>query len=119
MCLTAGSVVKLTLLYANCDAKKLNKIKNLEVVVAPVKSKYWGHDITVSGLITTDDLIRTVKDIDTDVVVISSVMLKPYTEMFLDGKSLSYVKEKTKKEFLVIKNIYSTSEIVDYIWDYA
>ncbi len=100
-------------------AKKLNKIKNLEVVVAPVKSEYWGRDITVSGLITTDDLIRTVKDIDTDVVVISSVMLKPYTELFLDGKSLSYVKEQTKKEFLVIKNIYSTSEIVDYIWDYA
>nr|DAJ21737.1 MAG TPA: hypothetical protein [Myoviridae sp. ctLGX4] len=28
MCLTACSVVKLTLLYANCDAKKLNKISN-------------------------------------------------------------------------------------------
>lgn len=100
-------------------AKKLNKIKNLEVVVAPVKSEYWGRDITVSGLITTDDLIRTVKDIDTDIVVISSVMLKPYTELFLDGKSLTYVKEQTKKDFLVIKNIYSTSEIVDYIWDFA
>ena len=97
-------------------AKKLNKIKNLKVTVNPVKSEYWGQDITVSGLITTDDLIRTVKNLDTDLVVISSVMLKPYSEMFLDGKTLSYVKEQTGKDFFVIKNIYSTEEIVDYIW---
>lgn len=98
-------------------AKKLNKIKNLKVTLNPVKSDYWGQDITVSGLITTDDLIRTVKDLDTDVVVISSVMLKPYSEMFLDGKTLSYVKEQTGKEFFVIKDIYSTKEIVDYVWN--
>ena len=98
-------------------AKKLNKIKNLKVTLNPVKSDYWGQDITVSGLITTDDLIRTVKDLDTDVVVISSVMLKPYSEMFLDGKTLSYVKERTGKEFFVIKDIYSTKEIVEYVWN--
>lgn len=98
-------------------AKKLNKIKNLKVTLNPVKSDYWGQDITVSGLITTDDLIRTVKDLDTDVVVISSVMLKPYSEMFLDGKTLSYVKEQTGKEFFVIKDIYSTKEIVEYVWN--
>lgn len=100
-------------------AKKLNRIKNLKAVVNPVKSKYWGQDITVSGLITTDDLIRTVKNLDTDLVVIPSVMLKPYSEMFLDGKTLTYVKEQTKKEFLVIKEIYSTKELVDYLWTFA
>lgn len=96
-------------------AKKLNKIKNLTVTVNPVKSLYWGQDITVAGLITTDDLIRTVKDLDTDVVVIPSVMLRPYSEDFLDGKTLSYVKEQTGKEFLVVKDIYSMKEIADYL----
>lgn len=100
-------------------AKKLNRIKNLKAVVNPVKSEYWGQDITVSGLITTDDLIKTVKNLDTDLVVIPSVMLKPYSEMFLDGKTLTYVKEQTKKEFLVIKEIYSTKELVDYLWKFA
>lgn len=100
-------------------AKKLNRIKNLKAVVNPVKSEYWGQDITVSGLITTDDLIRTVENLDTDLVVIPSVMLKPYSEMFLDGKTLTYVKEQTKKEFLVIKEIYSTKELVDYLWTFA
>lgn len=100
-------------------AKKLNRIKKLKAVVNPVKSEYWGQDITVSGLITTDDLIRTVKNLDTDLVVIPSVMLKPYSEMFLDGKTLTYVKEQTKKEFLVIKEIYSTKELVDCLWTFA
>lgn len=100
-------------------AKKLNRIKNLKAIVSPVKSEYWGQDITVSGLITTDDLIRTVKNLDTDLVVIPSVILKPYSEMFLDGKTLTYVKEQTKKEFLVIKEIYSTKELVDYLWTFA
>lgn len=97
-------------------AKKLNKIKNLRVSVNPVKSNYWGKDITVSGLITTDDLIRTVKDIDVDLVIIPSVMLKPYSETFLDGKTLSYVKEQTGKKFFVIKEVYSTKELTDYLW---
>lgn len=97
-------------------SKKLNKIKNLTVTVNPVKSEYWGQDITVAGLITTDDLIRTVKDIDTDLVIIPTVMLKPYSEDFLDGKTLTYVKEQTGKEFFVVKDIYSMGEIVDYLW---
>ena len=98
-------------------ANKLNKIKNLKVTVNPVQSKYWGENITVAGLITTEDLIRTVKDIDCDIVVIPSVMLKPFSETFLDGKTLSYVKKKSKKEFFVIQNVYSTGELVELIND--
>ena len=93
----------------------MNKIKNLQVTVNPVKSKYWGQDITVAGLITTDDLIRTVKDLDTDLVIIPSVMLRPYSEDFLDGKTLDYVKKSTNKEFFIVKDIYSMGEIVEHL----
>ena len=96
-------------------AKKLSKIKNLTVEACPVKSNYWGEDITVAGLITTDDLIATVKDIDCDTVIIPTVMLRPYSEDFLDGKNLDYVRKKTGKNFFVQKNIYSLREIVEFI----
>ena len=96
-------------------SKKMNKIKGLTVSVNPVESKYWGEKITVAGLITSGDLIRTVKNLDSDIVVVPSVMLKPYTEYFLDGKTLSYVKQKTGKIFLVVKDVYSMKEVVDYI----
>ena len=96
-------------------AKKLNKIKNLSVTVNPVKSDYWGDDITVAGLITTDDLIKTVKNLDVDLVIIPSVMLRQYSQDFLDGKNLEYVKKQTNKNFFIVKNIYSMKELVDYL----
>ena len=96
-------------------AEKLNKIENLTVEIRPVQSRYWGENITVAGLITTDDLIRTVNETDGDIVVIPSIMLRPYTEDFLDGKSLSYVKEQTGKAFFVQQNIYSLEEVVEFI----
>lgn len=96
-------------------AKKLSKIKNLTVEACPVKSNYWGEDITVAGLITTDDLIAAVKDIDCDAVIIPTVMLRPYSEDFLDGKNLDYVRKKSGKNFFVQKNIYSLKEVVEFI----
>lgn len=96
---------------------KLAKITNLTPEVCAVKSNYWGQDITVAGLITTDDLIDAIKEKECDFVVIPSVMLRPYSEDFLDGKTLSYVKEKTGKEFFVIQNIYSMRELTDYLFE--
>ena len=95
--------------------EELNKIENLSALSKPVKSEYWGQDITVAGLITTEDLIRAVKDIETDLIIIPSVMLKPYSQDFLDGRNLDYVKEQTGKEFFIVKNYYSMQEVVDLL----
>ena len=98
---------------------KLNKITNLDTTVNPVKSTYWGKNITVAGLITSEDLINSVKDIDADYVVVPSIMLKPFTNLFLDGNSLDYVIEKTGKNFFVTYNNYSLCEVVDLIFKFV
>lgn len=100
-------------------ANKLNKIKNLECSFYPVKSTYWGNKITVAGLITSEDLINTVKDIDADVIFVPSIMLKPFSNLFLDGNSLDYVIDKTSKNFCIIEDNYSLAEVIDYINDYV
>ena len=100
-------------------AKKLNRIKNLKVEVSAVKSNYWGQDITVAGLITTDDLISTLKNKTCDFVIIPSVMLKPYSEDFLDGKTLSDVKKQTGKDFFIINDIYSMRELTQYLNEFS
>lgn len=94
---------------------KLNKIKNLTCKVKPVKSYYWGEEITVAGLITSDDLVKTVKDEECDYVSIPGVMLKPYSEMFLDGNDLDYVRRESGKEFIVTWEQYSLKELVDFL----
>lgn len=100
-------------------AKNLNKIKNLHADVVAVKSDYWGESISVAGLITSDDLVNTISPFTIHnsqfTIIIPSVMLRPFTRDFLDGKTLDYVKKKTKAEFVVIENFYSTKEIVDFI----
>lgn len=96
-------------------SKELNKIKNLRTKVLSVKSDYWGDGISVAGLITSDDLIKTIKDTNADTVIIPSVMLRQFTQDFLDGENLDYVKKKTKLNFLVIEDFYSTQEIIDFV----
>ena len=96
-------------------AKGLNKIENLTVKVQPVKSTYWGKNITVAGLITSDDLINAIKDVEANYVIVPSIMLKPYTNLFLDGNSLDYVKEKTGKNIVVFEDNYSVAEVLDLL----
>ena len=42
----------------------LNQIENLTCIVNPVKSTYWGKNITVAGLITSEDLMRYMLNIE-------------------------------------------------------
>ena len=100
-------------------SNKLNNIENLECSFYPVKSTYWGNKITVAGLITSEDLINTVKDIDADVIFVPSIMLKPFSNLFLDGNSLDYVIDETSKNFYIIEDNYSLAEVIDYINDYV
>lgn len=93
----------------------LNKIDNLSVKVQPVQSTYWGKNITVAGLITSQDLINAIKDVEADYVIVPSIMLKPYTNLFLDGQSLDYVNENTQKNICVFEDNYSVAEIIDLL----
>lgn len=98
---------------------ELNKIKNLKAQAVAIKSDYWGDGISVAGLITSEDLIKAIHPFTHSPVhpkvIIPSVMLRLFTQDFLDGKTLDYVKEKTCLDFLVIKDCYSTKEIVDFL----
>ncbi len=116
VCIATSYAAKDALEYVS---RELNKIGNLDCTACPVKSKYWGQDITVAGLITSGDLIETIKDVDADIVVLPSVMLRQYSEDFLDGKTLTDVKAATNKEFFVVQNHYSMCEVVEYLTNFA
>lgn len=99
--------------------EKLQNIEGLTVQIQPVKSTYWGKNITVAGLITSEDLINSVKNIKADYIFVPSIMLKPYTDLFLDGCSMTEVKEKTQQNFYITEDNYSVCEIIDIIWEYS
>ncbi len=73
---------------------RLNQIEALTVRLRVVPSLFWGGIITVTGLVTGEDLLRELRDEDLgDAVIVSRVMLKDGTDLTLDGKRISELAE--------------------------
>ncbi len=97
-------------------ADELNKIVNLQIEIIPVKSNYWGSDINVAGLICATDIIEQLKGREIKNLVISSVMLKAYSNEFLDGKTTDDIEKNLNCRIHIIYDFYSTKEIFQMIF---
>lgn len=95
----------------------LSKIKNLNIDLIAVKSNFWGENVTVSGLITGSDLIENLSPCKDKIqnLLIPSVMIRKYTESFLDDIGIFDVENRLDAKIKVIENYYSTKELVDFI----
>ena len=77
---------------------------NINVKVYEIINNFFGHNITVAGLITGTDLIAQLKgkDLGTE-LIIPSVMLKYQENMFLDSKTLEEVEKELNIKITVIE----------------
>ncbi len=72
--------------------ERLNQVDNLTVTLAPLRSDYWGQEITVTGLLTGQDLLTHLQGRDLgDGVLLPSLMLKQGDAVFLDDRRLEDV----------------------------
>lgn len=96
---------------------ELNIIKNLEVKLFPIKSKFWGENVTVSGLVTGNDLLENLLPFKNEInhLLIPSVMIRKYTESFLDDVKIQDIENRLEAKIYVIENYYSTKELIDFI----
>lgn len=75
--------------------KIIEKFDELELIVVPIVNEFFGQTITVSGLITGQDLIEQLREYkDIDRIIIPRSMMKADEEIFLDNLTL---KEVTKE----------------------
>ena len=74
------------------------KFNNVIVDVKTVINDFFGHDVTVAGLVTAGDIINQYPDLsDYDYALIPSVMLRDDgSEVFLDDIHISELSEKIK-----------------------
>lgn len=71
------------------------KINGLKINVFAIRNDFFGEKITVTGLITGQDIIKQLSDKELgDELLISSVMLKSDADIFLDDLTLEQVGEK-------------------------
>lgn len=93
----------------------LNSIENFNGEIVELKNDFFGSNVTVAGLITGQDLINQLKEKDIENLVIPSIMLREFTNDFLDNVTLAQAEKELGCKIHVIKDIYSTAEIINLL----
>ena len=96
-------------------AEELNGINNLECEVVVLRNNFFGENVIVAGLITGQDLINQLKGKDIETLVLPSIMLRPFTNDFLDNITISDVENALGCKVKVVQDIYSTKELFQFV----
>ncbi|MBD2071801.1 TIGR03279 family radical SAM protein [Leptolyngbya sp. FACHB-671] len=86
--------------------QRLNQVKGLEVEMVALNSQYWGQEITVTGLLTGQDLLRALsgKDLGQG-ILLPSLMLKHDDSRFLDDMRLEDLSQQLNAPILKVNGI--------------
>lgn len=91
--------------------QQLNAVEGLEVRLGALRSDYWGQKITVTGLLTGQDLLEGLKGKDLgDAIVLPSLMLKHGDTRFLDDMT---VEEIARQLGIPILAVNGTEELIE------
>ncbi|RMF22267.1 MAG: TIGR03279 family radical SAM protein, partial [Cyanobacteria bacterium J083] len=86
--------------------ERLNQVEGLTVKLVALNSDYWGQEITVTGLLTGQDLISKLSSQNLqDGVLLPSLMLKYDDTKFLDDMTVAEVAKKLKTQIITVNGI--------------
>jgi putative radical SAM enzyme (TIGR03279 family) len=86
--------------------KRLHQVEGLEVRMVAIASQYWGQEISVTGLITGQDILQALQDQDLgDAVLIPSVMLKHDDPRFLDDMTIEQLANALETRILPVEGV--------------
>lgn len=90
----------------NCVAKVKEKYPNFNIHVYPVINDYFGEYVTVTGLLTGQDIVKTLKSKANKgkVLLIAENMLKCGEEVFLDDYTVDQLRDELGIPVLVVPN---------------
>ncbi len=96
--------------------QQLNAVEGLEVRLVALRSDYWGQEITVTGLLTGQDLLRELQGKDLgDAIILPSLMLKQGDTRFLDDMTVEELAHQLGIEILPVNGI---EELIQGILSY-
>jgi putative radical SAM enzyme (TIGR03279 family) len=94
-------------------ADRLNQFAGLQINLVPIASDYWGQTMTVTGLITGQDLVKNLQKLTLgDGILIPSVMLKHDEAKFLDDMTLTELEQRLGVPALPVADIADFLAIV-------
>ena len=84
---------------------QLNAVAGLNVQLVALNSEYWGQEITVTGLLTGQDLLRLKGRDLGDRILLPSVMLKQGDTLFLDDMTVAEISQELQTPIVPINGI--------------
>lgn len=93
--------------------EQLNAVAGLEVKLAALRSDYWGQEITVTGLLTGQDLLKGLQGKDLgDAILLPCLMMKQGDTRFLDDMTLEALTDQLGVPILPINSVEELIERV-------
>lgn len=86
--------------------RRLNQVNGLDVKLVALRSDYWGQDITVTGLLTGQDLLQALQDQPLgNGILLPSLMLKQGDTRFLDDVTVADLEQALNTTVFVVSGI--------------
>jgi putative radical SAM enzyme (TIGR03279 family) len=87
-----------------CDTLK-NKFKSVEINIFDIKNRYFGENVTVTGLLTGSDIISQLKGKELgDELLICRCMLRAGEEVLLDDYSVNDIERELNIKVGIVEN---------------
>lgn len=86
--------------------QRLNQVQGLTVELAAIASEYWGQTISVTGLLTGQDLLKALKDRPLgQEILLPALMLKQGETCFLDDVTVAEVAAQLQTQIWAVTGI--------------
>lgn len=92
--------------------QRLNQVEGLEVQMVAIASQYWGQAMSVTGLITGQDILRALEGrLQGDGILLPSVMLKHDEAKFLDDMTVEELASQLQTQIMTVTDVDSLVEV--------
>jgi putative radical SAM enzyme (TIGR03279 family) len=86
--------------------QRLNQVQGLQINLAALRSDYWGQQITVTGLLTGQDVIQGLQGTDLgEGLLLPTLMLKHEDDRFLDDMTVDQVAQQLHTRIWTIHDL--------------
>ena len=84
--------------------KVLDKFSYLDLKIVPIRNDFFGTSITVSGLVTGQDIIKQLENYnDIDGIIIPQSMLRKDSNVFLDDLTIKDIENRLKVKMIPVE----------------
>ncbi|MBF0553168.1 MAG: DUF512 domain-containing protein [Nitrospirae bacterium] len=92
--------------YLKKISQKLNKKTGIDLRVVPVENQFFGTTVTVTGLLTGRDIVRTFMGLPAEIIFIPDVTLRDGQNVFLDDTTTDFIGEALGVKTKIIESSF-------------